>query len=248
MKNDIKEIIKKNNTNSILVYLVALFILGAILFISFIALMVKGYSLFGVICLLLGVIFITLGIILKVRANNTNWEQMTFDVEKDFDINLLYSDNYLALSNNYILFYKSKSVFKINNILFYFVNNNNLKLFVRDDNNTIYDFSFKYSNQSIFNNIVSIIDAKAFDSKVLYRDYLFMFSSNALYDLNKICGKEVIILKEVREIIRSSQNEFLIHAIYNGKDINGVYRYNDVNMCDQTFNYLCNKLLIKKNN
>ena len=94
MKNDIKEIIKKNNTNSILVYLVALFILGAILFISFIALMVKGYSLFGVICLLLGVIFITLGIILKVRANNTNWEQMTFDVEKDFDINLLYSVDY----------------------------------------------------------------------------------------------------------------------------------------------------------
>lgn len=246
MKNDIKEIIKKNSTNNILVYLIVLFILGGILFVSFIALMMKDYSLYGILCLVLAIVFIVLGIFLKVRANNADWEQLTFEVEKDFDMNMLYSDNFLAISENYILFYNNKSVFKINNILFYFVNNNILKIYVRDNNNNVYDYNFKYSNQNTFNNIINIIKVKAFDSNPLYRDNFLMFSANALFDFNRICGKEVVVLRNVKEIIRSGQNEFTINATYNDKDISGVYRYNDVNMCNQTFNYLSNNCTISR--
>ena len=83
MKNDIKELIKKNSLNSIFGYLISLFILGGLLFISFIALLFKDYTLYGVICLILSIVFIGLGIFLKVRAGNTDWDQLTFEIEKD---------------------------------------------------------------------------------------------------------------------------------------------------------------------
>jgi len=246
MKNDIKELIKKNSLNSIFGYLISLFILGGLLFISFIALLFKDYTLYGVICLILSIVFIGLGIFLKVRAGNTDWDQLTFEIEKDFDLNLVYSDNYLAMSNTFILFYRSKKVFKINDILFYFVNNNLLKLYIRDDNNIVYDYSFKYSDSNTFNNIVNIIKNKAFDANVLYRDNILMFSANAMFDFNKICGNEVVVLRTVREIIRSGPNEFTINVSSIDKDFTGIYRYNDQNMCNQTFNYLSNNCNIAR--
>ena len=246
MKNDIKGIIKKNSLNNILVYLIVTYVLGGILLISSIALFVKDYSTYGLICLLLAIVFIGLGIYLTVKSSNSDWDQLTFEVEKDFDMNLLYSDNYLAISNNYILFYNNRSVIKLNDILFYFINNNYLKLYVKDNLNNVFDYNFKYTNSNSFNNIINIIKAKAFDSNVLYRDNLLMFSANALYDFNKISGKEVIILKNVKEIIRTGQNEFMINAMYNDKSITGTYKYNDIDMCNQTFNYLCNNCNVSR--
>ena len=246
MKNDIKEIIKKNSINNILVYLIVSFVLGIILFISFIALLVKDYTVYGVICLLLAIVFIGVGIFLRVRAGDADWDQLTFEIEKDFDMNLLYSDNFLAISNNYILFYNNKSVFKLNDVLFYFQNNNILRIFVKDSLNNVFDYSFKYTNMNTFNNISNIIQAKAFDSNILYRDNLFMFSANALFDINRVTGKEVIILRNIKEIIRTNQNEFVINGIFNDKNITGTFKYNDQNMCNQTFNYLCNNCNVSR--
>ena len=246
MKNDIKDIIKRNSLNNVLVYLIVFYTLGGLLFISFIYLMVKDYTTYGIICLLLAIVFIGLGIYLTVRANDSDWDQLTFEIEKDFDMNLLYSDNFLAISNNYILFYNNKSIFKINDVLFYFINNNYLKLYVKDSLNNVYDYNFRYTNSNTFNNIINIIKAKAFDSDILYRDNLLMFSANALYDFNKISGKDVIILRNIKEIIRTNQNEFVLNGTYNDKDITGTYKYNDINMCNQTFNYLCNNCNVSR--
>ena len=246
MKGDIKELIKKNGLNNILVYLVSLFIIGGLLFISFIALLWRDYTTYGIICLVLSIIFIVLGIFLKINYSNSNWDQLSFEIEKDFDMNLVYSDNYLAMSNEYILFYKSRKIFKVNNILFYFINNNSIKIYVRDDSNTIYDYNFKYNNVNTFNNVANVLKAKAFDANLLYRDNLLMFSANAMYDFNKICGTDVIVLKTVRELIRNSDYEFTIHVSTINKDYNGVFKYNDVNMCNQTFNYLCNNCNIAR--
>ena len=246
MKGDIKELIKKNGLNSILVYLVSLFIIGGLLFISFIALLWRDYTTYGIICLVLSIVFIGLGIFLKIKYSNSEWDQLTFDVEKDFDMNLVYSDNYLAMSNEYVLFYKSRKIFKVNNIIFYFINNNYIKIYVRDDSNTVYDYNLKYNDTNIFNNVANVLKAKAFDANLLYRDNVLMFSANAMYDFNKICGTDVIVLKTVRELIRNSDYEFSIHASTINKDYTGVYRYNDVNMCNQTFNYLCNNCSIAR--
>ena len=199
MKGDIKELIKKNGLNSILVYLVSLFIIGGLLFISFIALLWRDYTTYGIICLVLSIVFIGLGIFLKIKYSNSEWDQLTFDVEKDFDMNLVYSDNYLAMSNEYVLFYKSRKIFKVNNIIFYFINNNYIKIYVRDDSNTVYDYNLKYNDTNIFNNVANVLKAKAFDANLLYRDNVLMFSANAMYDFNKICGTDVIVLKTVRE-------------------------------------------------
>ena len=240
MKNDIKEIIVKNSLHNILVYLIVSFVLGSILFISFIALLVKDYTTYGIICLLLAIVFIGLGIYLRIKASDSDWDQLTFEIEKDFDMSLLYSDNYLAISENYILFYSNKNIFKINDILFYFENGNVLKIYVKDSLNNVFDYSFKYNNPGMFNNIINIFKAKAFDSNILYRDMYLMFSANALLDFNKICGKEVIVLKNIKEVIRTNQNEFVINGVFNDKEFSGTYRYNDIGLCEQTFKYLCN--------
>ena len=78
MKGDIKELIKKNGLNNILVYLVSLFIIGGLLFISFIALLWRDYTTYGIICLVLSIIFIVLGIFLKIKYSNSNWDQLSF--------------------------------------------------------------------------------------------------------------------------------------------------------------------------
>lgn len=239
MKNDIKEIIKKNSLGNVLAYLIAFYVVGALLFISFIALMLKGYDLYGVICLIIAIASIVVGIVIHVKAGKTDWDCLTFDVEKDFDMNLLYSDGNFAISQNYILFYSNKNIYKTNDILFYFVNNGVLRLYIRDESNNVFMYNYKYSNSNIFNNAVNVIKSRSFDSNVLYRDNYLMFSANALYDFNKICGKDVIVLRNVIELIRSNQNEFIINATYNGKNVSGVYKYNDLNMCSQTFNYIC---------
>ena len=239
-KKSIKELIKDNNNNNIRAYMISFIVLGIVAFISFCILLSQKNILMGVISLLLAILFLVLVIVLKVRANNVEWDSLTFEREKDFDLKLIYSDNYIAISEQFILFYKYKTIFKINDILFYFIDNNILKICIKDNTNSVYSYSFKYSNNNTLASIVNIINNKALDSNILYRDNYFIFSSNALIDINKISGYEVIILNTIKELIRTSQNEFVIRAMINGKDISGTYNYNDYQMCDHTFNYLAN--------
>ena len=239
-KKSIKDLIKDNNVSSIRAYLIGFIVLGIVAFISFCILLAKGNTLIGIICLLLSIIFITIVIVLRTRANKVEWDSLTFEREKDFDLRLIYSDNYIAISEQFILFYKYKTIFKTSDMLFYFIDNNILKIYIKDNTNAVYNYSFKYSNNNTLNSIISIINNKALESNVLYRDNYFIFSSNALIDTNKVSGKEVIVLKTIKELIRSSQNEFIIRAVVNGNEVSGTYNYNDYGICDRTFNYLAN--------
>lgn len=240
MKNDIKEIMKKNSLYAIRSYLIVSFSLGGILIITFIALLIKDYAVYGLFCLVLGIIFIVLGFMLRAKACNTEWVKLTFEVEKDFDLNLLYSDNYVAISNNYILFYNNRNVAKITDILYYFINNNVITLYVRDSMNNVFTYIMKYSNPSAFNDITNILKNKAYDCNVLYKDNNIMLTASALFDINKVCGRDIIVLRNIKEIIKCDNNSFGIYAKYNGKDVSAVYRYNDSNVCNQTFVFLCN--------
>lgn len=245
-KKGIKDLIKANNVSSIRAYLIGFIVLGIVAFISFCILLSKGNIPIGIICLLISIIFIVLVIILRTRANNVEWDSLTFEREKDFDLRLVYSDNYIAISELFILFYKYKTIFKTSDMLFYFVDNNILKIYIKDNTNSVYNYSFKYSNNNTLNSIIGIISNKALDSNVLYRDNYFIFSSNALIDTNKVSGQEVIVLNNIKELLRNSQNEFIIRAVVNGNEVSGTYNYNDYEICDRTFNYLVNNCGVAK--
>ena len=240
MKNDIKELIKKNSLNNVLAYLIAFFSSGGLLLISSLYLIYKNYTSYGVISLVIALICIGIGIFFRLRVSDSDWDQLTFDVEKDFDMNLIYSDNYLAISNKYILLFNSRYVFKNSYLLFYFVDNNSLRLYFKDSFNTIYNYCYKYSDLNLFNNLINIIKTKAVTSDILYNDYYFVISSTALFDFNKVSGRDIFLLNNIKELIRVNQNEFIINSNYGEKNYSGTYRYNDFEMCNRTFDYLCN--------